>query len=106
FDYREAKPAAAGRLPGGVDLVEPLEDQRQMFVGDARTGVTHGQHRTLRCERALQKNFAAFRSVTQGIGSQVLKGLLETVRISDDAFSARIHVCDEPDSVLAQFAFV
>ena len=38
---REPEAAAAGGLARGVHLVEALEDERQVLLGNARTGVTH-----------------------------------------------------------------
>jgi len=106
LDDGESQSAAARGLPRDVSLIEAFEDQRQVLVWNAGSGIANGQRRPFRTQRAVEANLASRRCVAQRVGREVLQCLLETIGISNDVLGPGIHVMREVHVPFTQLALV
>ena len=86
---------------GGVGLVEPVEDVRQVLGRNARSVVLHDDAHMIGVARGQQGQPSAVGNVSNRVGREVLEGLLETLRVAVNREVRRIDRQRQGDPAIA-----
>jgi hypothetical protein len=87
---RQAQPGAAvGAAGGAIGLLEGLEDDRQLVLGDADAGIDDAEGHDVLAGPLDAQRHPALRGELERVGQQVAQDLLEALLVSDDG---RRHV--------------
>src|SRR5690348_15744401 len=102
LDDREHQSASTRSFSSRVNLVEALEDERQMLVRDPSARVANAQHQAVRHGGTPQGDRTTLWGMTQRIRGQVLQCLLESIRVADHDLGTRLYLLHESNASLLQ----
>ncbi len=89
-----------------IDLVEPVEDEREVLGRNAPAGIAHRQGDRIPGQLRANLDFSAGRRVPQGVGGEILQRLLEAERVAVEDFRAGADGRRHRDAFQFRFGFV